>query len=187
MLKWAAQGCSVQRSCRKRARRYTRSMIRLGNSARFSPHEIEEFRQVGLDTSDERRFVPMADGQVRWCELAFLLTTQRKRYDQRAGALSSSSQNSRIATGRTRAQKPACATFKSDRTLQMLVADLVAREARRAQSRMLSASACCMTDATTTLTLTAGDMGNIFAEIAGTPSQGMPPSRGSTSEVRAYK
>jgi hypothetical protein len=51
----------------------------------------------------------MADGQVCWCELAFLLTTQRKLYDRRAGALSSSSQKSRIATGRTRAQKPACA------------------------------------------------------------------------------
>ena len=51
----------------------------------------------------------MADGQVCWRELAFLLTTQRKLYDRRAGALSSSSQKSRIATGRTRAQKPACA------------------------------------------------------------------------------
>jgi hypothetical protein len=101
-------------------------MIRLGNSARFSPHEIEEFRQVGLDTSDERRFVPMADGQVRWCELAFLLTTQRKLYDQRAGALSRSSQKSRIATGRTRAQKPACAYVQVGSYMQMLVADLVA-------------------------------------------------------------
>jgi hypothetical protein len=39
----------------------------------------------------------MADGQVCWCELAFLLTTQRKLYDRRAGALSSSRQKSRIA------------------------------------------------------------------------------------------
>jgi hypothetical protein len=56
--------------------------------------------------SVEPRFVPMADGQVCWCELAFLLTTQRKLDDQRAGALSSSSRESRIAIGRTRAQKP---------------------------------------------------------------------------------
>jgi ribosome-binding protein aMBF1 (putative translation factor) len=68
----------------------------------------------------------MADGQVCWCELAFLLTTQRKLYDQRAGALSRSSQKSRIATGRTREQNRRARTFKSDRTLQMLVADLVA-------------------------------------------------------------
>jgi hypothetical protein len=27
-------------------------MIRLGNSARFTPHEIDEFRQVGLDMSN---------------------------------------------------------------------------------------------------------------------------------------
>jgi hypothetical protein len=59
--------------------------------------------------SVERRFVPMADGQVCWCELAFLLTTQGKLYDRRTGALSSSGQKSRIATGRTRAQKPASA------------------------------------------------------------------------------
>ena len=59
--------------------------------------------------SVERRFVPMADGRACWCELAFLLTAERKLYDQRAATLSSSSQKSRIATGRTRAQKPACA------------------------------------------------------------------------------
>jgi hypothetical protein len=28
--------------------------------------------------SVERRFVPMADGRVCWCELAFLLTAERK-------------------------------------------------------------------------------------------------------------
>src|SRR5690348_15049189 len=49
----------------------------------------------------------MADGHVCWRELAFLLTTQRKLYDRRAGALSSSSQKSCIATRRTLAQKAA--------------------------------------------------------------------------------
>ena len=59
--------------------------------------------------SVERRFVPMADGQVRWRALAFLLTAQRTLYDQRAATLSSSSEKSRIATGRTRAQTPGSA------------------------------------------------------------------------------
>ena len=59
--------------------------------------------------SVERKFVPMADEQVRWRALAFLLTAQRKLYDQRAATLSSSSEKSRSASGGTRAQTPDCA------------------------------------------------------------------------------
>lgn len=51
----------------------------------------------------------MADGRVCWCELASLLTAQPKLYDPRAATLSSSSEKSRIAKGRTRAQTPDCA------------------------------------------------------------------------------
>jgi hypothetical protein len=81
--------------------------------------------------SIERRFVPMADGRVRWCELAFLLPTQRKPYDQRAGALSSSSQKSRIATGRTRTQKPACAYVQ----VGSYIANVCGRSRSRAYGR----------------------------------------------------
>ena len=84
----------------------------------FKIHESDGARLAKMRTSIglqeraqsalvERRFVPMADGQVCWCELAFLLTTQRKLYPRRA-ALSSSSQEPRIAAGR-RAQEQACA------------------------------------------------------------------------------
>ena len=68
----------------------------------------------------------MADGQVCWRELAFLLTTQRKLYDRRAGALSSSSQKSCIATRRTLAQKAARAYVQVGSYIAILVADLVA-------------------------------------------------------------
>ena len=69
MLKWAAQGCSVQRSCRNRAPRYTRSKIRLGNLARFSLHEIDEFRQVGLDISDVKDQEGIEQELSRWARV----------------------------------------------------------------------------------------------------------------------
>ena len=44
-------------------------MIRLGNSARFSPHEIEEFRQVGLDISDVKDQEGIEQELSRWARV----------------------------------------------------------------------------------------------------------------------
>jgi hypothetical protein len=44
-------------------------MIRLGNSARFSPHEIEEFRQVGLDISGVKDQEGIEQELSRWARV----------------------------------------------------------------------------------------------------------------------
>jgi hypothetical protein len=49
-------------------------MIRLGNSARFTPIEVEEYRQVGLDLSNVR-YQPDIEQEVsRW---AYTLADER--------------------------------------------------------------------------------------------------------------
>ena len=41
-------------------------MIRLGNSARFTPHEIDEFRQVGLDMGNVTHQKDIEQEVSRW-------------------------------------------------------------------------------------------------------------------------
>lgn len=77
-----------------------------------NPFALRERAQLALVG---RRFVPMADGLVRRCELAFLLATQSRLYTRSATALPEGGRKNR---------RPR--TFKTDRTLQTLVADLVA-------------------------------------------------------------
>jgi hypothetical protein len=48
------------------ALRYTRFMIRLGNSARFTSHEIDEFRQVGLDMGNVTQHKDIEQEVSRW-------------------------------------------------------------------------------------------------------------------------
>ena len=42
------------------------TMIRSGNSARFTPTEVEEFRQIGLDLSDVRHQSDIEQEVSRW-------------------------------------------------------------------------------------------------------------------------
>ena len=44
-------------------------MIRLGNSARFSPHEIDEFRQVGLDMRNVKHQQDIEQELSRWAHI----------------------------------------------------------------------------------------------------------------------
>ena len=44
-------------------------MIRLGNSARFTPHEVEEFRQVGLDMSNVKHQKDIEQELSRWAHI----------------------------------------------------------------------------------------------------------------------
>jgi hypothetical protein len=44
-------------------------MIRLGNSARFSPHEIDKLRQVGLDMSDLKHQQGIERELSRWAHI----------------------------------------------------------------------------------------------------------------------
>jgi hypothetical protein len=44
-------------------------VIRLGNSARFSPHEIDEFRQVGLDMSSVKDHQGIEQELSRWARI----------------------------------------------------------------------------------------------------------------------
>lgn len=44
-------------------------MIRLGNSARFAPHEIDEFRQVGLDMSNVKDQQGIEQELTRWAHI----------------------------------------------------------------------------------------------------------------------
>jgi len=44
-------------------------MIRLGNSARFTPHEIDEFRQVGLDMSIVKHQQGIEQELSRWTHI----------------------------------------------------------------------------------------------------------------------
>ena len=41
-------------------------MIRSGNSARFTPNEVEEFRQIGLDLGDVRHQNDIEQEVSRW-------------------------------------------------------------------------------------------------------------------------
>jgi hypothetical protein len=41
-------------------------MIRLGNAARFTPTELEEFRQIGLDLGDVRHQDDIEQEVSRW-------------------------------------------------------------------------------------------------------------------------
>ena len=44
-------------------------MIRLGNSARFSPHEVDEFRQVGLDMGEVKHQEDIEQELSRWAHI----------------------------------------------------------------------------------------------------------------------
>jgi hypothetical protein len=44
-------------------------MIRLGNWARFTPHEIDEFRQVGLDMSHVKHQQGIEQELSRWAHI----------------------------------------------------------------------------------------------------------------------
>ena len=44
-------------------------MIRLGNSARFTPHEVDEFRQVGLDIRDVKDQEGIEQELSRWARV----------------------------------------------------------------------------------------------------------------------
>ena len=44
-------------------------MIRLGNSARFTPHEVEEFRQVGLDMGNVKDQKDIEQELSRWAHI----------------------------------------------------------------------------------------------------------------------
>ena len=51
-------------------------MIRLGNSARFTPHEIDEFRQVGLDMGNVTQHKDIEQEVSGWA-----LTLAHERFD----------------------------------------------------------------------------------------------------------
>jgi hypothetical protein len=51
-----------------------RSMIRLGNSARFTPHEVDDFRQVGLDMANVKHQRDIEQELSRW---ALILADER--------------------------------------------------------------------------------------------------------------
>ena len=51
-------------------------MIRLGNLARFTPHEIDEFRQVGLDMGNVTQHKDIEQEVSRWA-----LTLADERFD----------------------------------------------------------------------------------------------------------
>ena len=44
-------------------------MIRLGNSTRFTRHEVDEFRQVGLDMSDVKDQEGIEQELSRWAHI----------------------------------------------------------------------------------------------------------------------
>ena len=44
-------------------------MIRLGNSARFTPHEVGEFRQVELDMGNVRHQKDIEQEVIRWTHI----------------------------------------------------------------------------------------------------------------------
>jgi hypothetical protein len=44
-------------------------MIRLGNSARFTPHEIDEFRQFGLDMGNAKNQKDIEQELNRWAHI----------------------------------------------------------------------------------------------------------------------
>ena len=44
-------------------------MIRLGNSARFTPHEVDEFRQVGLDMASVKHQKDIERELSRWAHV----------------------------------------------------------------------------------------------------------------------
>jgi hypothetical protein len=44
-------------------------MIRLGNSARFTPHEVDELRQVGLDMGDVKHQKDIEQELSRWAHI----------------------------------------------------------------------------------------------------------------------
>ena len=44
-------------------------MIRLGNSARFTPHEVDEFRQVGLDMGNVKHQKDIEQELSRWAHI----------------------------------------------------------------------------------------------------------------------
>jgi len=44
-------------------------MIRLGNSARFTPHEVDEFRQVGLDMGSVKHQKDIEQELSRWAHV----------------------------------------------------------------------------------------------------------------------
>ena len=52
----------------------TRSMIRVGNSARFTPHEVDELRRVGLDMSNVTHQI---DIDNEWVGVAHALADER--------------------------------------------------------------------------------------------------------------
>jgi hypothetical protein len=54
----------VRRSPDQQKRRFT--VIRSGNSARFTPTEVKEFRQVGLDLGDVRHQNDIEQEVSRW-------------------------------------------------------------------------------------------------------------------------
>lgn len=43
-------------------------MIRLGNSARFTEHEVDEFRQVGLDMGNVTHQKDIEQEVIRWAD-----------------------------------------------------------------------------------------------------------------------
>ena len=51
-------------------------MIRLGNSARFTPHEVDEFRQVGLDMGNVTHQKDIEQEVSRWVH-----TLAHERFD----------------------------------------------------------------------------------------------------------
>lgn len=51
-------------------------MIRLGNSARFTPHEVDEFRQVGLDVGYVTHQKDIEQEVSRWVQ-----TLAQERFD----------------------------------------------------------------------------------------------------------
>ena len=44
-------------------------MIRLGNSARFTPHEVDELRQVGLDMGNVKHQKDIEQELSRWAHI----------------------------------------------------------------------------------------------------------------------
>ncbi len=59
----------MQAGRQKDSLRYTCSMIRLGNSARFTPHEVGEFRQVGLDMGNVKQQKDIEQELSRWAHI----------------------------------------------------------------------------------------------------------------------
>ena len=57
------------RPLERRSTLYFRSMIRLGNSARFTPHEIDEFRQFGLDMGHVKHQTDIEQALSRWAHI----------------------------------------------------------------------------------------------------------------------